>query len=151
MDHRPVRVRTDRLLGIHRNFSTAGMSPYCCLQSAGLRVRCVLIAHGIFTSMICACLFQRCNMRPRSQYKERFGTPRQPTVTVHVAGSGAQEGSICLAPGLGLEHALCSLEGFDYCWVIAHMHVNTGWKPLVSLAHRTLWKPLISSAPFHLR
>ena len=51
---------------------------------------------------------------------------------MQVAGQGAQEGEIVLAQGLGLEHSLRSLEGFDYCWVISHMHLNTGWNPLVS-------------------
>ncbi|KAL1526234.1 hypothetical protein AB1Y20_014956 [Prymnesium parvum] len=67
-----------------------------------------------------------------SPYKERFGTPRQPTVTRQVAGRRAQEGTIELAADVGLRHSLRSLEGFDYCWVICYMHMNTGWRPLVT-------------------
>lgn len=67
----------------------------------------------------------------RSPYKERFGTPRQPTVTTQVSGGGAQRGCIELRPDAGLDHTLRGLAGFDYCWAITLMHLNAGWKPLV--------------------
>ncbi|KAJ1459794.1 TsaA-like domain-containing protein, partial [Pelagophyceae sp. CCMP2097] len=66
-----------------------------------------------------------------SPYKERFGTPRQPVVTAVVSGGDEQLGAIVLAQGLGLENSLRDLAGFDYCWVVAHMHLNTGWRPLI--------------------
>jgi tRNA-Thr(GGU) m(6)t(6)A37 methyltransferase TsaA len=69
--------------------------------------------------------------RVQSPYQERFGTPRQPQVTTQVAGGGEQEGSIILAPGMGLEHSLRGLDGFSYCWVVTFMHLNTGWRSLV--------------------
>ena len=66
-----------------------------------------------------------------SPYKERFGTPRQPTVDEQVAGGKLQEGEIVLAPDVSTL-ALRGLSGFDYCWVICYMHLNTGWRPLIT-------------------
>ncbi len=67
----------------------------------------------------------------QSPYTERFGTPRQPTVDTQVAGGAAQEGVIVLAPEFR-EHTLRGLAGFDFCWVISWMHLNTGWRRLVA-------------------
>jgi len=64
-------------------------------------------------------------------YKERFGTPRQATVSSVVVGGEEQDGYIQLAKNAGFQDSLRDLAGFDYCWVIAHMHLNTGWRPLV--------------------
>ncbi|EGB05783.1 hypothetical protein AURANDRAFT_15995, partial [Aureococcus anophagefferens] len=61
----------------------------------------------------------------RSPYTERFGTPRQPTVRSQTAGGGGLVGTIELRPDLA--GTLGGLAGFDYCWVVAHMHMNTGW------------------------
>ena len=66
-----------------------------------------------------------------SPYKERFGTPRQPTVDEQVSGGKLQEGEIVLAPDVSTL-ALRGLAGFDYCWVICYMHLNTGWRPLIT-------------------
>ena len=66
----------------------------------------------------------------RSPYKERFGTPRQPTVDTQVLGGAAQEAMLMLAPHIARE-TLRGLEGFDFCWAIAWMHLNSGWKPLI--------------------
>jgi tRNA-Thr(GGU) m(6)t(6)A37 methyltransferase TsaA len=66
-----------------------------------------------------------------SPYKERFGTPRQPTVAAQVAGGDALEGDIVLAPQVS-RHTLRGLAGFEYCWLICYMHLNTGWNPLVT-------------------
>ncbi len=67
-----------------------------------------------------------------SPYKERFGTPRQATHKATTAGGGEQEGCIRVsASDPRLREALRDLDGFDYCWVIAHMHLNSGWRPLV--------------------
>lgn len=62
--------------------------------------------------------------------KERFGTPRQPTVTNLTAGGSAQDGVIVLRKDL--EEALCDLEGFSHVWIVSHMHLNHGWRPQVT-------------------
>ena len=49
-----------------------------------------------------------------SPYKERFGTPRQPTVDEQVSGGKLQEGEIVLAPDVSTL-ALRGLAGFEYC------------------------------------
>ena len=64
----------------------------------------------------------------QSPYKERFGTPRQAQSNpafVDPFAKPSDEGVIVLHAGL--EHTLRSLEGFSYVWVIAYMHLNTGW------------------------
>jgi len=66
-----------------------------------------------------------------SPYRERFGTPRQATVKTQVAGGGEREGAIILASGMGFEHTLRGLAGFEYVWVISYMHLNTGWRQLI--------------------
>jgi len=67
----------------------------------------------------------------RSPYKERFGTPRQPPVTEQTLEDRALEASIELIPGRNFEQALKDLEGFDYIWVLAWLHLNEGWNPQV--------------------
>ena len=54
----------------------------------------------------------------RSPYVERHGTPRQATVNDPVMGV------IALDPEF--RGSLKSLDGFDYVWVLAHMHLQTG-------------------------
>ena len=66
-----------------------------------------------------------------SPYKERFGTPRQPTVTENVAGGAAQEASIFITMDGLVPGALKDLEGFSHIWLISHLHLNKGWKSLV--------------------
>lgn len=66
-----------------------------------------------------------------SPYTERFGTPRQATVDTQVVGGKAQEGEIVLAPEFAT-HTLRGLEGFDMCWAICWLHLNTGWRPLIA-------------------
>mmetsp|Transcript_9055 Transcript_9055/g.27208 ORF Transcript_9055/g.27208 Transcript_9055/m.27208 type:complete len:265 (+) Transcript_9055:441-1235(+) len=68
----------------------------------------------------------------RSPYKERFGTPRQATVSEQTLGNAPQDGEIQLVADPDFEHALRGLERFDYCWVICWMHLNTGWNPLIT-------------------
>jgi tRNA-Thr(GGU) m(6)t(6)A37 methyltransferase TsaA len=68
----------------------------------------------------------------RSPYKERFGTPRQPTVTTQVLHDRALEAGIELIEGRGYEEALCDLDGFTYIWVLSWLHLNRGWSPLVT-------------------
>jgi tRNA-Thr(GGU) m(6)t(6)A37 methyltransferase TsaA len=62
-----------------------------------------------------------------SPYKERFGTPRQPTVTRFTAGGGAQTGAVIILPEY--RKALEDLGGFSHVWLICHLHLNHGWKP----------------------
>eukprot|EP00386_Alphamonas_edax_P004503 GDKI01014205.1.p1 GENE.GDKI01014205.1~~GDKI01014205.1.p1 ORF type:complete len:185 (-),score=47.90 GDKI01014205.1:236-790(-) len=74
----------------------------------------------------------------RSPYTERFGTPRQANVEEGTLGSVAQEGVIELMDGHDFESALSGLGGFEYVWLITHLHLNTGWKPLVRVDPRGL-------------
>ncbi|CAM9135137.1 unnamed protein product [Chrysoparadoxa australica] len=67
-----------------------------------------------------------------SPYKERFGTPRQPTVTNGVLSGKELNGVIRLFKGQGYEAGLQDLESYDYVWVLTHMHLNgSGWNALV--------------------
>lgn len=67
----------------------------------------------------------------RSPYKERFGTPRQPGVTARTLGGAPQRARIELRNDARYTLALRGLAAFEYCWIIAHFHLNTGWNPLV--------------------
>jgi tRNA (adenine37-N6)-methyltransferase len=66
-----------------------------------------------------------------SPYLERFGTPRQPSVTENTLGNAAQPASVELYDGHRFELALRGLRDFEYCWVISFFHLNQGWNPLV--------------------
>ncbi|MEL6345735.1 MAG: TrmO family methyltransferase, partial [Myxococcota bacterium] len=61
----------------------------------------------------------------RSSYRERHGTPRQSSV-----GEPAQA-QIELFEAQVPARALMSIEGFDYLWVIAWLHLNKHWNPTV--------------------
>ena len=61
----------------------------------------------------------------RTPFSDKVSAPRQP----HAAGGA--EGTIELVPGLGLEHALSDIEGWDYLWVVFWFHLNEGWRPKV--------------------
>jgi tRNA-Thr(GGU) m(6)t(6)A37 methyltransferase TsaA len=80
-------------------------------------------------------------MRPiavaRSPYKERFGAPRQASVTSETRDGSVAEGAIELLPAIPLE-ALRSLEGFDYVWVIYAFHLNDG-----AASGTTRWSALV--------
>jgi len=67
-----------------------------------------------------------------SPYKERFGTPRQATVTNYTTGGVAQDGAIVFRRDFPYRDALCDLDGFSHVWVITHLHLNLGWKPKVT-------------------
>lgn len=67
----------------------------------------------------------------RSPYKERFGTPRQPTVTEQVLEDRALPATIELIDDPKLDGALEGLAGFDYIWVIAWLHLNRTWSAKV--------------------
>ena len=68
----------------------------------------------------------------RSPYRERFGTPRQPTVTAQVLEDRALDATIELVPGQNFEQAVQDLDGFQYIWVVAWLHLNEHWKPTVT-------------------
>ena len=59
-----------------------------------------------------------------SPYAEKFGTPKQATISRK--DGGAQEGRLRLFPGF--EDCIAELEGFDYIWVLTLMHLNKGFK-----------------------
>ncbi|MBK9974875.1 MAG: tRNA (N6-threonylcarbamoyladenosine(37)-N6)-methyltransferase TrmO [Planctomycetes bacterium] len=65
----------------------------------------------------------------RSPYKERFGTPRQATVTRQTLGDTAQAASLELLPEF--TPALKDLAGFEYIWALCWLHLNEHWKPQV--------------------
>jgi tRNA-Thr(GGU) m(6)t(6)A37 methyltransferase TsaA len=67
----------------------------------------------------------------RSPYTERFGTPRQAQVTDQVLGDRAMEARIELVDDAQLALGLKGIQGFDYIWVVAWLHLNTTWGPLV--------------------
>ncbi len=67
----------------------------------------------------------------RSPYRERFGTPRQPVVTAQTLTDAAVDARIELLSGWNFEQALKDLEGFDYIWLVAWLHLNEDWKPSV--------------------
>jgi tRNA-Thr(GGU) m(6)t(6)A37 methyltransferase TsaA len=63
----------------------------------------------------------------RSPYRERFGTP----VQAEPVREDAQEARIELFPGRVPVEALSDLEGMDYLWVIALLHLNKGFRARV--------------------
>lgn len=67
----------------------------------------------------------------QSPYKERFGTPRQATVTEQTLGGKPQRAQIQLVDDARFTLALRGLAGFSRIWIISWMHLNTGWTPLV--------------------
>ncbi len=80
-------------------------------------------APGTFTALVIG--------HVRSPYKERFGTPRQPTVTAQTLEDRALDATIELLPGRNFEQAVQDLASFDYIWVLAWLHLNEHWKPTV--------------------
>lgn len=67
-----------------------------------------------------------------SPYKERFGCPRQPTVTSGVLGGSSQEGVLKFTNDERFKLALEDLDGFEYIWIISYLHMNQGWSPKVT-------------------
>lgn len=68
----------------------------------------------------------------RSPYLERFGTPRQATVTRGTAGEALADARIELFPEVVPASALKDLDGFGRIWVIGWLDRNQGWKPQVT-------------------
>lgn len=67
----------------------------------------------------------------RSPYTERHGTPRQSQLSTVPAGYEPAIARIELFPSVVPEIALKDLEGFDYLWIIAWLHLNHHWNPTV--------------------
>ncbi|MCB9680978.1 MAG: tRNA (N6-threonylcarbamoyladenosine(37)-N6)-methyltransferase TrmO [Alphaproteobacteria bacterium] len=67
----------------------------------------------------------------RSPYRQRYGTPRQATVTAGTLGERAQDATIELFEHVVPAQALSGLEGFGYIWVVAWFHLNKHWNPTV--------------------
>jgi tRNA-Thr(GGU) m(6)t(6)A37 methyltransferase TsaA len=65
----------------------------------------------------------------RSPYTERHGTPRQ--ARMDDPGVPAVEARIDFDPELIPTKALIGLADFDRVWVIAHLHLNPKWAPMV--------------------
>jgi len=61
----------------------------------------------------------------RSGFRERHGTPRQASVGT------PRRGVIEIFEDRVSSRALTHLEGFDYIWVIAWLHLNRHWNPTV--------------------
>jgi tRNA (adenine37-N6)-methyltransferase len=62
-----------------------------------------------------------------SPYRERFGTP----VQAEPAQAGVEPSRIELFAERVPEAALEGLEGIEYVWVIAHLHLNRGFRAQV--------------------
>ncbi|MFT4977831.1 MAG: tRNA-Thr(GGU) m(6)t(6)A37 methyltransferase TsaA [Myxococcota bacterium] len=76
---------------------------------------------------------QTVTLRPigvvRSGFRERHGTPRQSTVSP--LDGQPRRAIIELFVDQVPVQALDSLEGFEYIWVIAWLHLNRNWNPMV--------------------
>ncbi len=67
----------------------------------------------------------------RSPYTERHGTPRQSQLRAGTADYEPAIAQIELFPAVIPAIALKDLEGFDYLWVLAWLHLNHHWNPTV--------------------
>ena len=68
----------------------------------------------------------------RSPYTERHGTPRQSQLKSAPADYKPATATIELFEDVVPAIALKDLEGFDYIWVIAWLHLNKNWNPTVT-------------------
>ncbi|MDB9524422.1 tRNA (N6-threonylcarbamoyladenosine(37)-N6)-methyltransferase TrmO [Oscillatoria sp. CS-180] len=67
----------------------------------------------------------------RSPYTERHGTPRQSQLSTVPSDYNPAIARIELFPDVVPAIALKDLEGFEYLWVIAWLHLNHHWNPTV--------------------
>lgn len=67
----------------------------------------------------------------RSPYTERHGTPRQSQLAIVPDDYEPAIARIELFPDQIPPEALKDLEGFEYLWVIAWLHLNKHWNPTV--------------------
>lgn len=66
-----------------------------------------------------------------SPYRERHGTPRQAVVVEGTKSGTFEPATIELNPDVVPAEAVKGLEGFDYIWVIALLHLNQRWNATV--------------------
>jgi tRNA-Thr(GGU) m(6)t(6)A37 methyltransferase TsaA len=67
----------------------------------------------------------------RSPYTERHGTPRQSQLSATPEAYEPAIARIELFPDRIPAEALKDLDGFEYVWVIAWLHLNKHWNPTV--------------------
>ena len=70
--------------------------------------------------------------RVRSPHAERFGTPHQAVLPADPAQRPNEEAHIELFAERVPAAALQDLAGFSHVWVIAYLHLNHGYRPLVA-------------------
>ena len=51
-------------------------------------------------------------------------------MTANVVGGEASDGAVVLTID-DAARMLQDLDGFSHLWIIAHLHLNHGWRPLV--------------------
>src|SRR6056300_1491902 len=69
--------------------------------------------------------------RVLSPYTERHGTPRQSVLKNKPEGYEPVVARLEIFKDKVPTIALKDLEGFDYIWVIAWLHLNKHWNPMV--------------------
>ena len=67
----------------------------------------------------------------RSPYTERHGTPRQSQLCNQPQNYQPASATVELFEEVVPAIALKDLEGFDWIWVIAWLHLNKNWNPTV--------------------
>lgn len=70
--------------------------------------------------------------RVRSPHRERFGTPHQAVLPADPAHRPTEEAHIELFADRISALCLQDLGGFSHIWVIAYLHLNHGYRPLVA-------------------
>lgn len=68
----------------------------------------------------------------RSPHRERHGTPHQAIVPADPDKRPSEEVIVELFPDRAPALCLRDLDGFDYAWVLTHLHLNRGFRPLVA-------------------
>lgn len=67
-----------------------------------------------------------------SPHLERHGTPHQAVIPAQPQHRAAEEAVIELFTDRVPATALQDLDGFDYVWVLAFLHLNQGFRPLLA-------------------
>lgn len=67
----------------------------------------------------------------RSPHAERHGTPRQAHLPADPADRPRERARIELFEACDPARSLRDLDGFDYVWVLAWLHLNEGWRAQV--------------------
>lgn len=68
-----------------------------------------------------------------SPHKERHGTPRQASIAADPSLRPSERTTVELFDTVLTPHALDDLEGFEYLWIIAWLHLNHGWRNKVAV------------------